>query len=130
MAFDSGPVDQSVRIKRVRRFLDAFEIDAQTCFLGMLHQRRIRFDRTFLAAKLALEIRATIHAFFRHFRIQLERVPRDQKGMVGALRQRAVEMRFANVAPRANRVGHDVELDHEVFLSRRWDRSSRLCRDW
>src|SRR5262249_35209574 len=74
-------------------------------------------------AELRPDVVVTGHAFRRHVGIELERTPRNRHVIAAADRQRPLEAAFADVAPRTNRVGNDVNVDHAPTL-----RLSRHCR--
>ena len=63
------------------------------------------------AAKFPGAIRGAIAALPRHVRIELERVPVNLEGqpLLGKGCQCPLQMALADVAPRTNRVGHDVD---------------------
>jgi hypothetical protein len=78
------------------------------CILGGLHDRGVGLDGALFAAEFQFQILAPVHAFCRHVRIELERMPFDQEFMLRMRLQRAVEAGFADVAPRADGVGYYV----------------------
>ena len=77
------------------------------------HRFHAVVDRAGPRAKLRLHIVCTQHAFGRHVRVELKRVPaNDRLGtlrvLLGIERQSAFDAAFADVAPGANHVGNDV----------------------
>ena len=98
-------------VQRVGRALHRLEVDLETGFLGMFHHRGISPHRTFLATEFAFQIGTAVHPFSRHVGVKLERVPFDRERVVRLAFQCAVQMGLADIAPRANRVGHDIKLD-------------------
>ena len=115
-----------MRIQCVRRAFDRGEVDLNPRFFGLLRDFGVDLDGRFLAAEFQFQILAPVHALGRHIGVQLERMPFDQKGVIRMRGQRAVQIGLADIAPRANRIGDDIKLDHICFsyVSRNWRRSS------
>src|SRR6056297_461796 len=102
-----------MRVERVWRALDRGEVDREPCRLGALQHRGIGLDRAVLAAELALQIVAAIHAAFGHVGVELEGMPFDLERVPGTLYKRLIQKGFTDIAPGADRVGNDIKLDHE-----------------
>ena len=79
------------------------------------------------AAELGEAVLGAVDALARHVGIELEGMPGDGEAQVLLLEEveRALEMALADVAPRADRIGDDVDaadrlgLVHGCFLSYR-----------
>ena len=52
--FDARPMDQAVRVQRVGRACDTFEIDVKPRLLGFFHHRQVSLYSALLAAELGL----------------------------------------------------------------------------
>ena len=104
-----------MRIERIRYAFDSVEaeIDAlgQSGSLQLLQPRR----KFFGIAELRRQVLLERHADVGHGRVQLERKPRNDAGAVHG-GQRVVQAFLAEVAPRANQVGDDIDLQR----CRRW----------
>src|SRR5690606_34917237 len=110
--FEAGPVDEPVRVERVRLARHPLEVQFHPCRRGMFEERQMRADRTLLAAELRLHVGTPVHAGPRQLWVELERVPLDCEGMVRARLERAVEVGLADVAPWAGDVRYDVQPYH------------------
>src|SRR6202044_144191 len=73
--------------------------------------RGVAFD----GAEFGLQISLPVDAFARNPGIEEIRPPVDADGDVGAERQRAFEPALADIAPRADHVGDDVDMDGAWF---------------
>jgi hypothetical protein len=109
-----------VGIKRVWRSFHRLKVNLEASALGCFDNGSIGPHRAFFAAELGFEILAPVHSRLGHRRVQLKWMPLNRKGMIRALLKSAVKVGFADVAPRANRVGDNIKFDHETafrFLS-------------
>ena len=102
--FNPGPVDQAVCVQRVGRLLNGIEVHLKSDFFRVFHDRRVGAHRTLFAAELGFKVFAPVHAMSGHVRVQLKGMPSDGERVVRALFKRAIEVRLADVTPRANRV--------------------------
>ena len=124
---DARPMQEPMRIERVWRALDRREVDGEPCRLGALQHRGIGLDRAVLAAELALQIVAAIHAALGHVGVELEGVPFDLERVPGSLGKRLIQKGFTDIAPRADRVGNDIKLDHEGPRKSAAGRGAGVC---
>ncbi len=100
-----------MRIERVRRPQHQVLAELQAHTGRRRSDTFIQFARPLRAAELHRAIGDAVAAFLRHVGIELERVPVD--GEVQPLgcqqRQRTFELSLADIAPRADRIGDDVD---------------------
>ena len=118
-------------VNRVGCPLDPVEVESQTDGLCSLGDSAIDLIGIFLSAKLLVEIGLSLHAAEGHVGIQLKRMPVYLERMVRAQLKRILEARLANVAPRANWVAQDIELDlHLPSMSALGDMCKRVPLGW
>ena len=122
--FQPRPMDQAVCVQRVGNAGNGAKIDLKACVARGLFDARVNLDCAGLAAKLCLQILASVPPIGGHVGVQLKGVPFDFKGVVRVRLKRAVKIALADIAPGANRVREDVELDHRGPLCRRARRLS------
>ena len=113
--FNPGPMDQAVRVQGIGRPLHRFEIEGEARSCGGLGHPGIGLHCLRLAAKLGFKITAPVRTIRWHVGVKLKRMPFNFKRMIAARffnpGQCAVQIGFADIAPRADRVGNYVKLD-------------------
>ena len=107
----NGPVRRSRR----RRTLDLFEVKVDPSGQTRLPDPTIDSTGVLGPTEFGFEVGAPVHALGRHPGIEHEGSPADaavqRRPLVGF--QRLLEVPLTNVAPRADRVGEQVEGDRE-----------------
>ena len=106
-----GEPDQPVRVDRVRRPRHQIGAERQADGRRRLGDPLIQRRRLLRAAELPGAIGGAVAALLRHVGIELERVPvhREAQPLLRQRRQRALQLALADIAPRADRVGDDVD---------------------
>src|SRR5689334_7171354 len=119
-----APVDQAMRQHGVGRALDLGELELDAGLATRFGDRLVDLARPVAAAELGAHVIVPRHALGRHVGIELERPPRDGDIVAPAEIERALEAALADVAPGTDRVGDDVDVDHDTPSLR----LSRQCR--
>ena len=107
----------------VGRAPDPGELELDAGFAAAFGDRLVDLARPVAAAELGAHIIVARHALGRHVGIELEGPPGHGHVGAAAQRQGALEAPLADVAPRTDRVGDDVDVNHAPSL-----RLSRQCR--
>ena len=113
-ALDAGPVDEPVRVAGVRHPHHGREIDRKARGTGGRFDLGIDGGGAVGAAEAAFEEGSAVGTFGGQVGVELEGVPFDRERMAGARLECAVEQALADIAPRADGIGEDVELDHRA----------------
>ena len=106
-----------MRHQRVRLSLDAVEVEREPGVAAGRADPRVNFRRSLRAAGIWLPDRPCGRCLRAEVRVQLKRMPADGDFNVGApmeLRDCRLDVAFADVAPRADDVGNDVNVEREV----------------
>ena len=101
----------------VGRAPDPRELELDAGLAAALGDRLVDLARPVAAAELGPHVIVARHAFGRHVGIELERPPGDGDVVAAAQIERALEAPLADVAPRADRVGDDVDVNHARELT-------------
>ena len=105
-----------MRIECIRRGLDLVKSNLQSGALSVLDHRCIGPHGLFFAAKFRLKIEPPVHATGWHVRVELKRMPFNIEIMFRCGLQSTIQMGFANIAPRANRVRNNIQFRHALAL--------------
>src|SRR5204863_9929795 len=100
----------------VGRAPDPGELELDAGLAARLGDPLVDLARPVAAAELRPHIVVARHALGRHVGIELERPPRKRDVVAPAEVERALEAALANVAPRTDRVGDDVDINHAPTL--------------
>ncbi len=121
------PRDQSMRIERIRLSVNAIEIERNANAGAGGADTRVDFGRTCLAAEFGFDIRGASDTLGWQVGIELKGMPAANDGKAGFARvqlcQRRLELALADVAPRADDVGNDID---DKFSNRRFRASDRF----
>src|SRR5262249_35845826 len=112
----AGPMDQAMRQHGVGRPPDQRELELDARLAAAFGDRLVDLARPVAAAELRAPIVAARTAPGRHVGVEREGPPGHRHVGAAAQRQRALEAALADVAPRADRVRDDVDIDHGESL--------------
>ena len=110
-------------VDRVGRALNGSKVNVQPLFARVFVDLAINAQGVFPAAEFGFEVFAPVHTLGGHVGVELERVPFDGEGVVGLGLQRLFQPGLADIAPRADGIGKDINLDHVFALN--WARRAR-----
>ena len=111
----TGVADEAVRLDRIRDPGDFFEGEVDADSAADFTNIVIELARTLSTTELERQIAIPLDAFLRHVRVQLKGAPSNRWVLTGPQRQGAFQSPFADKAPRADRIGVDVNF-HGVFF--------------
>src|SRR5712691_13256113 len=105
---------------RIRCAIDALKCELDAFALSFGCHTRIELPRALDRAELRLAVCGARHAFARHAGVELERQPADLRAQLAVeRRERFLESALTYVAPGADDVRHDLDLEllvHAHFL--------------
>ncbi len=111
-AFDHRPMDQPMRIERVRADLDRFEIEGDADLSAEIGQHLMRLRHALLAAELFGQRFLLVDAFLGIIGIEPVRPPVGvDADLVLHLGNGKLQPRLAEIAPRADDIRDDVDGD-------------------
>ncbi len=117
VAIGGGPSNEPVRVERIRADLHGIEIECDAIGIAECVQRFMRPVDGCLTAELGGEMLLVVHAFRRQVGVELIGTPLHRDLQLSAdIGDRLVEPRLAQIAPRADDVGDDIDADglHDV----------------
>lgn len=106
-----GPMDDAVNVDRVRLPLDFLEMKLDAFFLAEFRDALMRGAEALITTEFAREIIFARHAFARYLRIEKIRAPVNFGFDIRPQFERGFETPLAEVTPRADDVGDDIDHD-------------------
>src|SRR5690242_3878331 len=104
-----GQPDEAVCVERVRYPLDAVEAKMDAFLRAGIRDAGFELLRILGASEFPEPVSTPVHARFRRFRVQLERLPVNLHALASEQRERLLEPSLSDETPRADDVGDNLD---------------------
>ena len=111
-----GPADHAVGVERMRSALDGGKVEMDAFFKPDRGNALVHFDNFVRIAEFLQHIELPVDPAHRNGRIELIGPPADFGGDLGAQCQSLFQPLLADIAPRADHIGNDVDGQDFGFI--------------